>query len=454
MAIEIIGASEGSREEHYVKPSDPEVLKRLEWWQDQKFGFMMHWSPASQLGEASWPLCYDEWWCKRESTWTEDMDEFDRQYWACNKTFNPVKFRPDKWASFAALCGFKYVLFTTKHVDGFCMWDTKTTDYRITAPDCPFHTHKNVDVVGNLFKAFRDKGLGVSAYFSKPDWHSQDYWSGDFPKPMTRNPNYKIKEHPEKWERFVQTTHEQLREITSKYGKIDVLWLDGGWVNPRCEDQDIRIGEIVDEIRRTTQPGMIAADRTCGGPYENILTPEQTVPKDTIRVPWETCLTLGDGWNFKYAESYKPARQLVHTLVDIVAKGGNLALNIGPQPDGELPVRGLEEMARMGRWLGVNGEGIYGTRIAEGFSINGGVRCTKKGNKVYAFMLYNDLVQIDRIAEINIDGDYADKKLRKVTLLRNGQDVPFERTPKSVILKTAEMERYGAEYADCYALEF
>jgi alpha-L-fucosidase len=384
------------------------------------------------------------------------MDEFDRQYWDCNKTFNPVKFRPDRWASFAASAGFKYLLFTTKHVDGFCMFDTKTTDYRITSPDCPFHTHKYADIVGNLFKEFRAKGLGVSAYFSKPDWHSQDYWSDDFPKAMTRNPNYKIKEHPEKWERFVQMTHEQLREITSKYGKIDMLWLDGGWVNPRCKDQDIRLGEIIDEIRRTTQPGMIAADRVGVGLYENILTPEQTVPTKPVRVPWESCITLGDGWNFRYVEHYKPAKQLVHTLIDIVAKGGNLALNIGPQPDGELPVRGLEELARMGRWLTVNGEGIYGTRIAEGFLDTGrtGVRCTKKGSKVYVFTLYNDLVQIDRIIQVNMDDEAADKKIRKVTLLRNGQDVPFERTPQGVILKTAEMERYGAEYADCYVLEF
>jgi alpha-L-fucosidase len=451
------GVHKTSEEDRYVKPTDPDVLKRLEWWQDQKLGFMVQWSPASQLGvEASWPLCNAAWWCKHEVTWTEDMDEFDRQYRDCNKTFNPVKFRPDKWAAFAASCGFKYVLFSTKHHDGFCMWDTKTTDYRITAPACPFHTHKNADIVGNIFNAFRDKGLGIAAYFSKPDWHSQDYWSDDFPKPMTAGPNYKIKEHPEKWERFVQMTHEQLRELTSKYGKIDVLWLDGGWVDPRNADQDIRLGEIVDEIRNTTQPGMIVANRALGGPYENILTPEQTVPKEPVRVPWESCLILGEGWSFRYAENNKSAKELVHLLIEIVAKGGNLALNIGPQPDGDLPVRELAELHRMGRWLTVNGDGIYGTRIAEGFlnTGNASLRCTKKGNKVYAFTLYNDLVQIDRIVELNMDGEAADKKIRKVTLLRNGQDVPFERTPKGVILKTVEIDRYGAEYADCYALDF
>jgi alpha-L-fucosidase len=451
MAVVEKGVQKTTEEERYITPVDREVQKRLEWWQDQKLGFMMHWSPASQLGvEASWPLCNEDWWwCKNEITWTDDMDEFGRQYRDANKAFNPIKFRPDKWAAMASSCGFKYVLFTTKHHDGFCMWDTKTTDYRITAPSCPFHTHKYADIVGNMFKEFRAKGLGVAAYFSKPDWHSQDYWSDDFPKPIG-GPNYTIKEHPEKWERFVQMTHEQLREITSKYGTIDVLWLDGG-------PQDVRIGEIIDEIRNTTQSGMIVADRSCGGLYENILTPEQSIPKEPIRVPWESCLVLGEFWSFRYFENYKPAGQLVHQLIEIVAKGGNLALNIGPQPDGELPARGLAELKRMGRWLAVNGEGIYGTRIAEGFlnkeNTNTGMHCNKKGNRVYVFALYNELVQIDRMVHVNMDGEAADKNIRKATLLRNGRDVPFERTREGVILKTAEIDQYGAEYADCYVLD-
>jgi alpha-L-fucosidase len=354
MAEIINGVHEMSEEERYIAPKDPAVQKKLEWFRDQKLGFMMHWAPACQYGLIeSWPLCED-WWTKREITWTDDMDEFRRQYWAANKTFNPIKFRPDRWASLAKYCGFKYLLFTTKHHDGFCMFDTKTTDYRITAPDCPFSAHKYADITGSLFKAFRDEGLGIAAYFSKPDWHSQDYWSDDFPAPVDRHPNYSIQEHPEKWERFIGMTHEQFREITSKYGRIDVLWLDGGG--------DIRLEGIIDEIRATTQPGMIVADRGGSNEYENFLTPEQCIPAKPIRVPWETCLTLGNHWSHHYTDNYKDARTLVHTLIDIVFKGGNLALGIAPQPDGELPARGLVELRRMGRWLGVNGGGIYGTR--------------------------------------------------------------------------------------------
>jgi alpha-L-fucosidase len=414
---------------------------------------MMHWAPASQYGLIeSWPLC-EVWWTKREITWTDDIEEFYQQYEDARKTFNPIKFRPDRWADMAVSCGFKYLLFTTKHCDGFCMYDTKTTDYRITAPDCPFSTHKYADITGNLFEACRNAGLGIAAYQSKADWHDQDYWSRDFPKARHGHINYSITEHPEKWERYVKRVHEQYREVCSQYGRIDVLWLDDGWVPA----SDIRLGEIIDEIRATTQPGMIVADRCGGNEYENFLTPEQCIPAKPIRVPWETCLTLGDHWGHHYTDNYKDARTLVHTLIDIVSKGGNLALDIAPQPDGELPARGLLELRRMGRWLGVNGEGIYGTRIAEGFLNNGEggikLKCTCKEDRVYAFNLYDDFACPERLLQVDMDGEAANKGVKSVTLLRNGQNIPFERTKSGVILKTKDIDPFGAEYADCYVIQ-
>ena len=235
----------------YVEPTDPFLLQKLEEFRDKKLGFMMHWSPATQLGIVeSWAMVDEaSEWSQVEIEWTDDMNEFRRQYRDLHKTFNPIRFEPEKWAKIAKQCGFKYVLFTTKHHDGFCMWDTKTTEYRITSENCPFSKHKYNDIVKNVFDAFRDEGLGVHAYFSKPDWDSKYYWSKDFEWPneqTDRNPNYNIGEHPDIWENFVKYTHAQITEIMTDYGDIDVLWLDGGQVNPNNKGQDIKLGELVD----------------------------------------------------------------------------------------------------------------------------------------------------------------------------------------------------------------
>ena len=157
----------------------------------------------------------------------------------------------------------------------------------------PFHTHKNADITGALFREFRRQGLGISVYFSKPDWHSEYYWAPQFGTAPDRNVNYDVSEHPDLWEKYVQFAHQQIRELCTNYGKVDVLWLDGGWVRPDNLGQDIRLGEIVEEIRSSSQPHLIVSDRTCGGEYENFITPEKTVPETALSVPWETCTTVG-----------------------------------------------------------------------------------------------------------------------------------------------------------------
>ena len=160
-----------------------------------QLGFMMHWAPGCQLGTLeSWPLSDgDASWSQVDVDWT-DIETFKQQYINANKTFNPVKFRPDKWAQLAEECGFKYLLFTTKHHDGFCMFDTATTDYKITAPSCPFHTSPYANITRSLYEEFRKRGMAISVYFSKPDWHCDDYWHRDFGTEPTRNVNYSIQE--------------------------------------------------------------------------------------------------------------------------------------------------------------------------------------------------------------------------------------------------------------------
>lgn len=177
------GVHNYSAAEMYVRPTDPAVLQQLEWFRDQKLALMMHFGLYCQPGMvASWALSdKDSDWSRHQVNWT-DGETFKKQYFSLNRSFNPVRFQPEEWAQMAEDCGFRYLLLTTKHHDGFCLWDTKYTDYKTTAEDCPFHEHKNADIVKSMFDAFRAKGIGIGAYFSKADWHCPDYWKEDLRK--------------------------------------------------------------------------------------------------------------------------------------------------------------------------------------------------------------------------------------------------------------------------------
>lgn len=377
-----------SEEKRYVRPREKEVLESLERFQDEKFGIMFHWGIYSQWGLIeSWALPDAD----REWAWYDvDSDltcaEFRQQYWDLYKTFNPVRFRPEQWAKTARDAGFKYVLFTTKHHDGFCMWDTKYSDYKITSPACPFSINKHADICKSLFDAFRDDGLKVHAYFSKPDWHSEYYWPKGYAKNeyMTRNTSYNTFLHPKLWERFCEYTKNQMLELVTHYGRIECLWLDGGQVRPR-NGMDLHLSQIVKEARKI-QPWLMVADRTVGGRNENFITPEQTVPDHPILIPWESCVTLGSSFSFRFDDEYKSAKTVIHMLCDIVAKGGNLALNIGPRPDGRLPAKVYPILQEVGAWLRQNGYAIYGTRPVTPYRA-GNIAYTAKGGEVYAIYL-------------------------------------------------------------------
>ena len=169
--------SSAAEKQESIAADEPWLHDRLEWFQDQKFGFMMHWAPYSQWGcIESWPLVEEDKWARPDDlkAWTErdkDMQRFTKDYWALPKTFNPVNFDPGLWARAAKAAGMKYVVFTTKHHDGFCMFDTRLTDFRITSPAVPFHSSARSNVVREVFNAFRREDFGIGAYFSKADWH-------------------------------------------------------------------------------------------------------------------------------------------------------------------------------------------------------------------------------------------------------------------------------------------
>ena len=387
----------------YVPETDPLVLEKLEKWQDLKFGLLMHWGTYSQWGIVeSWSICAeDEGWCRRNNT---NYVEYKKEYENLQTTFNPVQFDPAKWAKAAKNAGMKYVIFTTKHHDGFSMFDTKLTDYRITSTKTPFHTNTKANIAKEIFSAFSAEGFWTGAYFSKPDWHNENYWWPNFATP-DRNVNYDVTRYPERWENFVQFTHGQIMELLGgDYGKIDILWLDGGWVQKMTKEeileeitssdykfihtqsQDIRMDELVKKARQK-QPGLIVVDRAVHGKNQNYQTPENRVPEKALFYPWESCIIAGGSWSWLPDAHYMNGRNAVQLLVDIVAKGGNLLLNIAPGPEGQWHDGAYKLLDDIGRWMKVNSESIYGTRALAPYK-EGKVCISKKGdNTVFIYYL-------------------------------------------------------------------
>lgn len=395
----------------YVPDSSALIRNRIEEWQDLKFGLLMHWGPYSQWGIVeSWSICPEDLsWAAygRKQGLGDSYNEYVQAYENLQSTFNPVQFNPDAWAEAAKKAGMKYMVFTTKHHDGFCMFDSKWTDYKTTGSLTPFHSHPKSNVTREIFSSFRKQDFWIGAYFSKPDWHCDHYWWGFFP-PSDRNCNYAIEKYPDKWKQFVDFTHGQIDELMSDYGKIDILWLDGGWVckkdsasihqtlNERYEgsrwarnpqSQDIDMPSLVKKSREK-QEGLIVVDRAVPGPYQNYLTPEQHIPETGLPYPWETCMTMANSWSYVPNDNYKSSDELITKLVDVVSKGGNFLLNIGPAPDGTLDSVAYARLADIGIWMDVNSAAIYETRMYEVFGEENGIRYTrtKDGKSVYVFI--------------------------------------------------------------------
>ncbi|WP_215226625.1 alpha-L-fucosidase [Echinicola shivajiensis] len=373
--------------------TDPLVVENLEKFQDKKFGFFVHWGVYSQWGAvASWPLIknFED---TREvgpafAERDHDFDRYFEDYYNLNKTFNPQKFDPEQWANAAKSAGMKYFIMVTKHHDGFCLFDTKQTDFSTTGEDCPFHTNKEANITKVLFDAFRDKGISVGTYFSKPDWSNKDYWAPEFPI-TDHSVNYDPREYPEKWNNFKEFTYKQIQELMTEYGPIDILWLDGAQVLP-VANQDIDMDRIA-KMARKNQPGLIVVDRLAGGRHENYMSPEglHHLPEKPLPKPWELCMSLGEGWSHRINDKFKSSNEIIDILIEVVAKGGNLLLDVGPPASGEIPEAALQSMEKIGGWLKVNGEGIYETRSFDYFKENEQIYYTrsKDGNTIYALCL-------------------------------------------------------------------
>ena len=341
---------------------------RLAWWREARFGMFIHWGPVSLKGtEISWSRGGE----RRGIQGKGDIpvEVYDSLY----KQFNPVKFRADEWVSIARSAGMKYMVLTAKHCDGFCLWHSSVDEYSIA--QTPFKR----DVCGELAEAAHKASMKIGWYYSPMDWRDPDCRT-------ERNSVY------------VKRMQGHLRELLSNYGSIDLLWFDtdGG---PAPWDQAATYGLV-----RSLQPRLIINNRLDMGSLEDYKaqnigsnadyqTPEQRIGAfDDVR-PWETCMTLGTQWSWKPQDTIKTFEECLRILVQCVAGDGNLLLNVGPMPSGEIEPRQVEVLRQMGGWLAKYGESVYGTRGGP-FRNGAWGGATRKGNTVYLHILKWDRDQL------------------------------------------------------------
>jgi len=340
--------SEGEKETvDYLKAGEQDIQA----WRQMKFGLFIHWGPVSLKGtEIGWSRGGERRGRNDKSTGSVPVEIYDNLY----KQFNPLKFDAEQWVQMAKDAGMKYLVFTSKHHDGFSMFDSKLTDYKIS--NSPFKR----DVVKELADACHKGGLKLGYYYSPVDWY---------------HPDYRTENHA----RYIEYMHGQLRELCSNYGRIDIIWFDG--LGGSAKDWD---SENLFKMIRRLQPEVIINNRA-GLPADHD-TPEQRIGKFQNDRPWETCMTICRQWAWKPDDQMKSFKQCIQTLVKTLGGDGNLLFNVGPMPDGRIESRQVERLKEMGAWLRKYGQSIYGTRGGP-FKPGAWGASTYKGNAVYIHVL-------------------------------------------------------------------
>lgn len=394
--IAAAGAIYAGPDPGYQWPDNPHTRTALEKWRDHKLGVIIHWGIYSYIGQGgSWSIHRERLgdFTDPPSHWQGSDAEYQTWYYDQARKFTGENFDADHWARVCAQAGMKYLVFTTKHHDGFAMYDTQFSNCKCTAEDAGLGR----DIFREVVDAYRKVGLEVGVYFSKADWHHPGYW--DRALPITdRFHNYDLEKYSRKWQSFVDFTHNQVSELLTNYGDINVLWLDAGWV--REPEEPINIDGLA-QMARELQPNILVVDREVHGPEENYRTPEQELPDEYLDYPWESCITMTKSWCSLQEDDYaKPTSEIVANLIKIVARGGNYLLGIGPDATGKLSAHVEQGLLELGSWMQVCGEGIYGTRaFAQSplLQVKGiefyPVRSTD--NVVYVFGLLNNAVSTE-----------------------------------------------------------
>lgn len=386
------------------------VMNRTQWWREARFGMFIHFGAYAVAARGEWVK-------SNERLTTE-------QYQKYVDAFYPADFDAKKWAKAAKAAGMKYAVLTAKHHDGFCMFDSKLTDYKIT-------TRFNRDIVREFLDAFRAEGLKVGLYYSLIDWHHADYPN------VGNHPQRGDKEYAKRqfnWDNYIKYMHGQVEELVKNYGKIDIMWFDYSFDDYAGEKWKAK--ELISMVRKN-QPDIILDNRldvnqgtaTSGrmvsmlGDFE---TPEQGIPDAPLMdkygnpIPWETCMTLNNNWGYyENDNNWKSPELIVHCLVNCVSKNGNMLLNVGPDARGNIPDESLSILAEVGKWMDKNSESIYGCGLSPLPKPDWG-RYTQKGNTVYAHWMYPNL------GSINVKG--LTEGAKNVYLLSSGAELPFYKT--------------------------
>ncbi len=334
---------------------------RIAWWREARFGLFVHWGPVSLKGtEIGWSRGAERRGYRGPGT-EVPVDVYDNLY----RQFNPTEFNAVDWVKIAQAAGMKYIVFTSRHHDGFSLFETQASDYKITSPQSPFRR----DIVQELAAAAHAAGLKFGLYYSQPDWHHPDAFV------------------PERHARYLAYLQTQVRELLTNYGRIDILWFDG--LGKKAEDYG---AVAVNRMARALQPHLLINNRN--GLPEDFDTPEQRVGNYQDSRPWESCITICRQWAWKPNDTMKSLDECLQTLVRCVGGDGNLLFNVGPMPDGRIEPRQVTRLEEMGAWLQRNGASIYGTRGGPWHPTKA-FASTRRGNTVYLHVFNWDQATVE-----------------------------------------------------------
>ncbi|MDZ7369739.1 MAG: alpha-L-fucosidase [candidate division KSB1 bacterium] len=382
--------------------------QRMQWWTEARFGMFIHWGLYAMAARHEWVKSH-------ERISNEDYRKyFDLWY--------PDLYNPSEWAKAAKRAGMRYFVVTTKHHEGFCLWDSKYTDYKAT------NTPWGKDLLRPMVEAFRAEGLKVGFYYSLIDWHHPDFTVDRF-HPMRDNPQERAKNKNRDMKRYAEYVYNQVKELMTEFGTIDCLFLDFSYPGDDGKGRNDWQSERLVRMIRELQPNIIINDRAdlLDKPWGwDFRTPEQFMPREWVKVdgkpvPWETCQTFSGSWGYHRDEdTWKTPRQLVTMLIETVSKGGNLLLNVGPTARGTFDDRALSRLQAIGQWMDLHNRSIYGcTAAPQGFKTpqNCFLTYNPKTNRLYVHVLEWPF------SGLHLEG-YAGK-IKYAQLLNDGSEITF-----------------------------